>query len=59
MPLDERLTVEAERGAAGVAPLLADDGPRRRRRGMTLKETLTLSPYQKWRRYGQLPTKLM
>ena len=26
---------------------------------MTLRDTLTLSPYQKWKRFGQLPTKLM
>lgn len=26
---------------------------------MSLRDTLTLSPYQKWKRHGQLPTKLM
>ena len=30
-----------------------------RRRQMTLRESLMLSPYQKWKKHGQLPTKLI
>ena len=54
----EPVTIEPLRAGA-ASPLLHPYPLRTRRRGITLRDTLTLSPYQKWKRHGQLPTKLM